>query len=123
MEPVFKNLPSKDYDYIMYQLKQLQIAKGNVSKCDQCKNKMRFVKKLIDEKPEKAHLTTLMMYKDCVLSTTPYMYCTIGNFFVTTKAYTDKNLTKNLNLVSMVTKLSTFLTMISWIFGKIQHLG
>ena len=27
MEPVFKNLPSKDYDYIMYQLKQLQIAK------------------------------------------------------------------------------------------------
>ena len=49
MEPVFKNLPSKDYDYIMYQLKQLQIAKGNVSKCDQCKNKMRFVKKLIDE--------------------------------------------------------------------------
>ena len=30
MEPVFKNLPSKDYDYIMYQLKQLQIAKGNV---------------------------------------------------------------------------------------------
>lgn len=90
MEPVFKNLPSKDYDYIMYQLKQLQIAKGNVSKCDQCKNKMRFVKKLIDEKPEKAHLTTLMMYKDCVLSTTPYMYCTIGNFFVTTKAYTDK---------------------------------
>ena len=39
MEPVFKNLPSKDYDYIMYQLKQLQIAKGNVSKCDQCKTK------------------------------------------------------------------------------------
>ncbi|KAL6452043.1 Smpd1 Sphingomyelin phosphodiesterase [Candida maltosa Xu316] len=89
MESVFQSLPFKDYDYIMYQLKQLQIAKGNASSCDQCKNKIRFAKKLIEDEPEHAHLTNMMLYKDCTLGSTPYLYCTILDFFLTTKAYTE----------------------------------
>ncbi|RCK58762.1 Sphingomyelin phosphodiesterase 2 [Candida viswanathii] len=89
MDTVFDALPRDQYHYILEKLHDLQVAKGNLSNCTQCKTRLRFAQDLINKEPEHAHLTALMLYKDCTI--TPYTKddCTLKEFFVATQ-YNDQ---------------------------------
>ncbi|KAG5421717.1 hypothetical protein I9W82_000809 [Candida metapsilosis] len=83
---LFRNLPAPEIDFINYHLKNLTIS-GNAtgSKCEECKNRMKYAKSLVEEYPEQEHLVSLLLFKDC-LNKYPKKPTSCGNkdFFITT---------------------------------------
>ena len=86
-EEIYRNLPATEIDFINYHIKNLTNANatGTVSKCDQCKNRMKYAKSLVEEYPEHQHLVSLLLYKDCVNNNPKKPNsCINKEFFITT---------------------------------------
>lgn len=87
VDAIYNNLKPTDSDFILTHLGNLTNATG--SKCDQCKNKIRYARSLIDNQPEKEHLISLLLFKYCLSKNkNKESKCDLKDFFVTT---TSKN--------------------------------
>lgn len=86
MDDVYQNLPREDSDFITYHLRQLE--KFNGTKCETCKNKVRYGQSLIQEQPDKQHLISLLLFQYCIDSNKgKELKCDNVDFFVTTNTY------------------------------------
>ncbi|KAI5953103.1 hypothetical protein CANMA_005018, partial [Candida margitis] len=81
-DEIFLNLPATEIDFINYHIKNLTDASG--SKCDKCKNRLKYAKSLVEEFPEQEHLVTLLLFKDCTNNAYYADSCYYEEFFVTT---------------------------------------
>ncbi|EMG46743.1 asm-2 Sphingomyelin phosphodiesterase 2 [Candida maltosa Xu316] len=90
VDPIFNILPDDEIDFINSHLTNLTNFNG--SKCDSCKNRIRYGRSLLDEYPDKSHLVSLLLFKYCVVShNNTESKCDNIDFFVTTdsKNYQD----------------------------------
>ncbi|CAI5757940.1 unnamed protein product [Candida verbasci] len=83
-DDIFLNLDIDDINFIDYNL--LQLSKFNGTTCNVCKGKFKYARDIIDQNPDKEHLVTLMLYKDCLATATYSDSCGYTNFFITTKS-------------------------------------
>lgn len=84
VDMVYNNLPYPDIDYINKHLKELRSFNG--SKCDACKNKMKYARKLVDTEPENQHLISLTLFKYCLATNkNDPTKCDTEDFFLTTQ--------------------------------------
>ncbi|CAI5760528.1 unnamed protein product [Candida verbasci] len=95
-DEIIKSLDIEETSFIYHNLDKLSKLKGN--KCDQCKQRMKFAKSLIDENPDMKHLITLMLHRDHLregISTYDW-FKIYQNFFVTTNSQNFIKLGDNL---------------------------
>ncbi|KAI5966497.1 uncharacterized protein KGF55_000806 [Candida pseudojiufengensis] len=84
MDPAYTYLPDKELDFINAHLKKLTNFNG--TKCDQCKNKIRYGKSLIEQYPDQQHLVSLLLFKYCIVQNNgTESKCDNNDFFVTTQ--------------------------------------
>ncbi|KAI5953091.1 hypothetical protein CANMA_005006, partial [Candida margitis] len=82
-EDIYRNLPATEIDFVNHHIKNLTDASG--SKCDKCKNRLKYAKSLVEEFPEQEHLVSLLLYKDCVNNNAKKPNsCNLKEFFITT---------------------------------------
>lgn len=91
IDTIFDDLDYPSQDFININLKELQ-KQTNGSKCDSCKQRLRFARNLVDSQPDKQHLISLLLYKYCVEKKSDAK-CAQVDFFLTT---TSKDLTKQI---------------------------
>ncbi|CAH6723698.1 hypothetical protein CLIB1444_18S01398 [[Candida] jaroonii] len=90
IDMVFDGLPYSDIDYINNHVKNLTNFNG--SKCDTCKNKIKYAKTMIEQEPENQHLISLTLFKYCVdKHSTNVDKCTASDFFLTTNTESKEN--------------------------------
>ncbi|CAK9438401.1 uncharacterized protein LODBEIA_P26250 [Lodderomyces beijingensis] len=92
-QDIFRNLPAKEIDFINVHLKNLTDAQG--SKCDKCKNRLKYAQNLVHEYPDQEHLVSLLLYKDCVNNAKSDDSCGYVEFFVTTDSRNHENFTNH----------------------------
>lgn len=85
IDPVYANLNRTEQDFITVNLKNLTKFEGD--DCDNCKNTLRYARKLVDEQPEHQHLVSLLLFKKCIKEHKgKESKCDQKDFFVTTNS-------------------------------------
>lgn len=85
LEPVYDTLTAADSDFITFHLKNLTSLTTNSSKCNSCKTRVKFAKNLLEENPDKSHLISLLVYKQCLqANNNSDTKCNLKDFFITT---------------------------------------
>ncbi|EGV63807.1 metallophosphatase-domain-containing phosphoesterase [Yamadazyma tenuis] len=85
IEQMYSDLPFPDQDFITNHLSTLQAFNG--SKCDACKNKIHYARKLYDEDPDNQHLIAFTLFKYCIASNKDDpTKCDTVDFFLTTQS-------------------------------------
>lgn len=83
MDDVFPALTIQEKDWVLGGLNKLN--KLNGTSCEKCHYKMKLAKKMIDEKPEMTHLTSVMLYEYCLSQNkNSDKACQFVDFFITT---------------------------------------
>lgn len=83
MDDVFPALSLKEKDWVLGGLSKLNQFNG--TSCQKCHYKMKLAKKMIDEKPEMTHLTSVMLYEYCLSQNkNSDKACEFVDFFITT---------------------------------------
>ena len=93
IDSVYNDLGDTEIDWINDNLKPLTAFNG--TKCDACKNKLKYGQQLILDNPDKKHLVSLLLFKYCLFQNNgTESKCDNLEFFVTTnsknfEAFTD----------------------------------
>lgn len=88
VDTMFENLPYKDIDYVNKHLEVLTAFNG--TKCDKCKNKMRYARQMMDSEPENQHLVSMTLFQYCLaLNSNNPTKCDTVDFFLMTQDISD----------------------------------
>lgn len=84
IDQMFDALPYSDIDYINKHLKTLTAFNG--TKCESCKNKLKYARNLIDQDSSKQHLISYTLFKYCLAQNkNDPTKCDTVDFFITTQ--------------------------------------
>ncbi|ODV81925.1 putative sphingomyelin phosphodiesterase 1 precursor [Suhomyces tanzawaensis NRRL Y-17324] len=90
IDSIYDNLDDAETDFINDHYKNLTAY--NSTSCDQCKNKIRYGRHLIDTYPDKQHLVSLLLFKYCIFQNKgSESKCDNTDFFVSTQTKDDEN--------------------------------
>lgn len=85
IEDMYENLPYPDIDFINNHLANLTAFNG--TKCETCKNKIKYARTLIDEDPDNQHLISLTLFKYCLsVNKNDPTKCDTVDFFINTQS-------------------------------------
>lgn len=86
IDEILTALPLNETDYISENLRLLTAFNGTL--CQQCHNKMKVARELVDESPEYQHLISLMLYQYCLVENkNKDTKCEFVDFFIITNTY------------------------------------
>lgn len=86
IDDTLNSLTIEETDFIQLHLREL--VNYNGTSCEKCHNKVKYAQKLVNENPDKLHLTSLMLYQYCLTQNkNKDSKCEFIDFFVTTNTY------------------------------------